>query len=73
MTTTSTPSSRTAQTSRLAKFTGRRVYGAAVGDIDGDTQLEVVAVACDTVYAWNANGSVCAGWPIYLPASWALC
>ncbi|MDT5070395.1 MAG: hypothetical protein QOK02_6550 [Mycobacterium sp.] len=38
----------------------------AVGDIDGDCDLEIVTgspAQCGTVYAWHADGSLVAGWP----------
>ena len=47
----------------------------AIGDIDGDGEMEVVASSADSdeggngryVYAWNANGSPVPGWPKVLP------
>jgi hypothetical protein len=36
----------------------------AVGDIDGDGRLEVIAAANNYgVYAWKANGGIARGWP----------
>ncbi len=38
----------------------------AVGDIDGDGQLEIVDGSCGqcgTVYAWKKDGTVMSGWP----------
>lgn len=37
----------------------------AVGDLDGDGKLEIVTAALDRhVYAWHANGSAVAGFPV---------
>ncbi len=39
----------------------------AVGDIDGDGGVEIVAAAADRhVYAWHANGTPVAGFPVQL-------
>ena len=39
----------------------------AVGDIDGDGSPEIVAAAADRhLYAWHANGSAVAGFPVQL-------
>ena len=40
---------------------------AALGQLDADRQLEVVAAGLDRhVYAWNHDGSPVAGWPVLL-------
>ena len=39
----------------------------AVGDIDGDCDLEIVTGSpgeCGTVYAWHDDGTLVAGWPV---------
>ena len=37
-----------------------------LGNLDGDPALEIVAAALDQrVYAWNADGTPLAGWPVY--------
>jgi hypothetical protein len=39
----------------------------AVGDLDGDGELEIVDGSCGqcgTVYAWRRNGTVMPGWPV---------
>lgn len=41
------------------------VGGAALGDLDGDGRLEVVAAAMDRhLYAWHADGAAVAGFPV---------
>jgi hypothetical protein len=37
--------------------------GPAIGDIDNDGDLEIVAVAYSQIYAWNSDGSLVNGWP----------
>jgi hypothetical protein len=38
----------------------------AIGDIDGDKEPEIVASAGEHVYAWEADGSAAAGFPVRL-------
>jgi hypothetical protein len=43
------------------------VGAAALGNLDADPQLEIVAGAMDRhVYAWNHDGTPVAGWPVLL-------
>jgi subtilisin family serine protease len=42
---------------------GFSIRGAVVSDIDGDGLHEVVVPLSNCVQAWNADGSVCAGFP----------
>ena len=46
----------------------RGIYGsAALGDLDGDGTLEIVAAAADRhLYAWHADGSAVNGFPVLL-------
>ena len=41
----------------------------ALGDLEGDGSLEVVA-ASDGVYAWHADGTLVAGWPQLVGNEW---
>ena len=39
----------------------------ALGDLNGDGSLEIVAGAMDMhIYAWQADGTILPGWPVYL-------
>ncbi len=39
----------------------------AVGDIDGDGSLEIVAFAWDNLYAWHSDGTLLPGFPVPPP------
>ena len=40
---------------------------AAVGDITGDGQPEIIAESYNALYAWNKNGDSLAGFPFFMP------
>jgi hypothetical protein len=42
---------------------------AAVGDITGDGQPEIIAESYNALYAWNKNGDSLAGFPFFMPNS----
>ncbi len=45
------------------------MVGAALGDLDGDGKLDIVAAAMDQhVYVWNWRGQLLPGWPV--KAAW---
>ncbi|MFK7803363.1 MAG: LruC domain-containing protein [Anaerolineae bacterium] len=56
------------QTLVWSASTGGGIRGAvAVGNLDGDAQMELVALAEDgKLYGWNHDGSVLAGYPIQI-------
>ncbi|HMC06802.1 MAG TPA: S8 family serine peptidase, partial [Solirubrobacterales bacterium] len=43
----------------------------AIGDIDGDREPEIVDAAGEHVYAWNADGTPVAGFPVRLDPSFS--
>jgi len=46
--------------------TGDALSAPALGDVDGDGFFEIVAASSGRIWAFNHNGSVCDGFPIFL-------
>jgi len=42
-------------------------YGIALGDITGDGNLELFLASVSKVNAWDYQGNILPGWPVYLP------
>ncbi len=42
----------------------------SIGDVDNDTDLEIVALSLDSVYVWQSDGTLLPGWPVGAPSGY---